>query len=126
MKSRTRPNLVECLEICRNRAALGSGGLKFRRNDSEVINVGAGIFTDESLNAVCYLVCGCDGVSGRRKVDSTKQVMKWWRNTACLEIHRVVLKSRLEADACDPTTSDSCYDVMSIGLPNCRRTPSRC
>jgi hypothetical protein len=41
-------------------------------------------------------------VSGRRKVDSTKQVVEW-----CLEINRVVLKSRLEANACDPATSDN-------------------
>ena len=84
MKSRTRPNLIKCLEICRNtclfrqlrtlrkvhhcieiihiedaRDALGSGTLKFRRNESEVIDVRAGIFADESLNAVCYLVCRC-------------------------------------------------------------------
>jgi len=60
MKLRTRPNLIKCLEICRNtclfhqsrtlrkvhrcmeiihiedaRDALGGGALKFRRNESE-------------------------------------------------------------------------------------------
>jgi hypothetical protein len=50
---------MEIIHIEDARDALGSGALEFRRNESEVIDVRAGIFADESLNAVCYLVCGC-------------------------------------------------------------------
>lgn len=50
---------MEIIHIEDARDALGSGALEFHCNESEVIDVRAGIFADVSLNAVCYLVCGC-------------------------------------------------------------------